>query len=60
MYDGHKLRYGNKIEGPSIIEQINTTTFVTPEFNVLCDKFGSYTMFLKEKEEEIKKKIGPR
>ena len=60
VYDGHKLRYGNKIEGPSIIEQINTTTFVTPEFNVLCDKFGSYTMFLKEKEEEIKKKIGPR
>jgi len=60
VYDGHKLSYGNKIEGPAIIEQVNTTTFVTPEFNVLCDKFGSYTMFLKEKEEEIKKKIGPR
>ena len=60
VYDGHKLRYGNKIEGPAIIEQVNTTTFVTPEFNVLCDKFGSYTMYLKEKEEEIKKKIGPR
>ncbi len=60
VYDGHKLRFGNKIEGPAIIEQVNTTTFVTPEFNVLCDKFGSYTMFLKEKEEDIKKKIGPR
>jgi len=59
VYDGHKLSYGNKIDGPAIIEQVNTTTFVTPEFNVLCDKFGSYTMFLKEKEEEIKKKIGP-
>ncbi len=59
VYDGHKLRYGNKIEGPAIIEQVNTTTFVTPEFNVLCDKFGSYTMFLKDKEGEIKKKIIP-
>ncbi len=58
VYDGHKLRYGNKIEGPAIIEQVNTTTFVTPEYNVLCDKFGSYTMYLKEKEEEIKKKVG--
>jgi len=58
VYDGHKLRYGNKIEGPSIIEQINTTTFVTPEFNVLCDKFGSYTMYLKDTEREIKKKVG--
>jgi N-methylhydantoinase A len=60
VYDGHKLRHGNKIEGPAIIEQVNTTTFITPEFNVLCDKFGSYTMFLKEKEKEIKKKIGLR
>ena len=60
VYDGHKLNYGNTIEGPAIIEQVNTTTFITPEFNVLCDKFGSYTMFLRKKEDEIKKKIGPR
>ncbi len=58
VYDGHKLRYGNKIKGPAIIEQVNTTTFVTPEYNVLCDQFGSYTMYLKEKEKEIKKKVG--
>ena len=58
VYDGHKLRHGNRIEGPAIIEQVNTTTFVTPEFNVLCDKFGSYTMFLKEIEEKIKQKVG--
>ena len=58
VYGGHKLRYGNKVKGPAIIEQVNTTTFVTPEYNVLCDKFGSYTMYLKEKEKEIKEKIG--
>lgn len=58
VYDGHKLRYGNKIKGPAIIEQVNTTTFVTPEYDVLCDQFGSYTMYLKEKEKEIKKKAG--
>jgi N-methylhydantoinase A len=58
VYDGHKLRYGNKVKGPAVIEQVNTTTFVTPEYNVLCDRFGSYTMYLKEKEKEIKKKVG--
>jgi N-methylhydantoinase A len=47
VYDGHKLKHGNKIKGPAIIEQVNTTTFVTPEYNVLCDKYGSYTMYLK-------------
>jgi len=57
VYDGAKLRFGNKIEGPAIIEQVNTTTFVTPEYNVLCDQYGSYTMYVKTKEKEIKEKI---
>ena len=58
VFDGMKLNFGNKIAGPAIIEQINTTTFVTPEFNVLCDRYGSYTVYVKEKEPEIKGKIG--
>jgi N-methylhydantoinase A len=58
VYDGHKLRYGNRIEGPAIIEQVNTTTYVTPEYNVLCDKYGSYTMYLKTKEKEVKERLG--
>jgi N-methylhydantoinase A len=57
VYDGHKLRHGNRVEGPAVIEQVNTTTFVTPEYNILCDKYGSYTMYLKTKEKEIKKNI---
>jgi len=58
VYDGHKLRHGNRVEGPAIIEQVNTTTFVTPEYNVLCDKYGSYTMYLKAKEKEVKERLG--
>jgi N-methylhydantoinase A len=57
VYDGAKLRYGNKVEGPTIIEQTNTTTFVSPEYNVLCDKYGSYSMYLKSKESEFIEKI---
>jgi len=57
VYDGHKLRHGNRVEGPAVIEQVNTTTFVTPEYNILCDKYGSYTMYLKTKEKEIKENI---
>jgi N-methylhydantoinase A len=53
VYDGYKLACGNKIEGPAIIEQVNTTTFVSSEYNVVCDKYGSYTMYLKTKEAEI-------
>jgi N-methylhydantoinase A len=53
VYDGAGLRYGNKVEGPAIIEQTNTTTFVSPEYNVLCDKYGSYSMYLKTRESEF-------
>jgi N-methylhydantoinase A len=58
VYDGHRLVYGNKVEGPAIIEQVNTTTFVSPEYSVLCDRFGSYTMYVKEKQDEIRKRLG--
>ena len=57
IYDGAKLKYGNKVEGPAIIEQVNTTTFVTPDYNVLCDRYGSYTMYLKAREKEFIRRI---
>lgn len=57
VYDGDRLRYGNKIEGPAIIEQVNTTTFVSPEFSVVCDAYGSFTLYLKSREKEFKRKI---
>jgi N-methylhydantoinase A len=57
VYDGLRLKFGNRIAGPAIVEQVNTTTFVTPEYNLMVDKYGSYTMYLKEIEEEVEKRI---
>ena len=57
VYDGSKLRCGNKVIGPGIIEQVNTTTFVNPDYNVICDKYGSYTMYLKAREKEFIRRI---
>ena len=58
VYDGHRMKCGNRVEGPAVIEQVNTTTFVTPEYNVLCDPYGSYTVYLKEREGEVRQKMG--
>jgi N-methylhydantoinase A len=58
VYDGFALRFGNQVKGPAIIEQVNTTTFVSPEFDVLVDRFGSYTLYLPEKESEVRQRIG--
>ncbi|MDF1551986.1 MAG: hydantoinase/oxoprolinase family protein [Deferrisomatales bacterium] len=53
VYDGMQLSYGNRLQGPAIIEQVNTTTFVSPEFDVVVDRLGTYTLYLKEMEREI-------
>ena len=57
VYDGSELRCGNKVIGPGIIEQVNTTTFVSPDYNVVCDRYGSYTMYLKAREKEFIRRI---
>jgi len=57
VFDGDKLRFGNKTEGPAIIEQVNTTTFVSPEFSVVCDAYGSFTLYLKSREKEFKRRV---
>jgi N-methylhydantoinase A len=36
---------------------VNTTTFVTPEYSVLVDKYGSYTMYLKAREKEFARRV---
>ena len=57
VFDAFRLSHGNFIRGPAILEQVNTTTFVTPEYSVLVDRFGSYTLFLQDRESEIKERI---
>jgi len=57
VFDGDRLQYGNQIEGPAIIEQVNTTTFVSPEFFMICDAFGSFTLCLKSRKKEFQRRI---
>ena len=57
VFDAMKLEFGNRIEGPAILEQDNTTTFVTPEYNVMVDCYGNYTIYLKDREDEVKRRI---
>jgi N-methylhydantoinase A len=57
VFNGLALQFGNRIEGPAIVEQVNTTTFVAPEFNVFTDRYGSFTMYLKEREDDVKRRI---
>lgn len=57
VFDGDRLQYGNEIQGPAIIEQANTTTFVSPEFLAICDAYGSFTLILKSRKREFKGRV---
>ncbi len=47
VYDGHQTNCGNWIVGPALIEQVNTTLFVTASFDCLCDTYGSFVVYAK-------------
>jgi N-methylhydantoinase A len=49
VYDGHKLRHGNQLEGPAMIEQITTAIFVGETFDCIIDKFGSFALYRKDR-----------
>ncbi|MFC1979480.1 hydantoinase/oxoprolinase family protein [Chloroflexota bacterium] len=49
IYDGTKMSYGNMLVGPAIIEEPTTTLFVTPDYNMLLDRYSNYLMYPKGK-----------
>ncbi len=53
VYDGHKMRYGNLVTGPAIIEQITTAIFVGESFDCLVDEFGSFALYRKGREDLV-------
>jgi N-methylhydantoinase A len=41
VYDRYRLRAGNRIPGPAIVEQVDSTTVVEPGFVASVDRFGN-------------------
>jgi len=46
-YDGHRLRHGNRIVGPALIETITTAVFVSASYNCVVDRYGSFVLYRK-------------
>jgi N-methylhydantoinase A len=48
VYDAHRLRAGNRIPGPALIERTDTTIVVTSGFTATVDPHGSCVLARKE------------
>ena len=53
VYDGHALRFGMRIAGPALIEQVNTAVFVSAAFDAAVDRAGSLAVYAKGRDELI-------
>jgi len=49
IYDGSKMGNGNKLLGPAIIEEPTTTIFLTPDYQLACDRYSNYLIYSKGK-----------
>jgi len=58
VYDGHKMHYGNVVSGPAIIEEITTAIYVSESFDCLVDKFGSFALYKKGREDLVSHTLG--
>lgn len=47
IYDGNRMGYGHRVAGPAIIEEPTTTIFVTPDYQLTCDKYSNYLIYPK-------------
>jgi len=47
IYDGHLIKHGNVVVGPAMIEQETTAILITDNFDCVCDKAGSFVLYLK-------------
>ena len=53
VFDGHTLACGNRIGGPAVIEQMNTTLFVAASFDVVVDGMGSFVVYRRDRPDAL-------
>jgi N-methylhydantoinase A len=53
VFDGADLKFGNQVSGPAMIEQVTTAIFVSGGFDCVCDKYGSFALYKKGREDLV-------
>jgi len=53
VFDGHALHFGQRIEGPAIIEQVTTSVVLSGSFDAIVDRFGSFVLYRKGRDDLV-------
>ena len=54
VYDGHRMHFGNRVDGPAMIEQETTAIFISDAYDCAVDALGSFVIYLKGREDLAK------
>jgi len=54
IYDGHSMLFGNRIDGPAMIEQETTAIFVSASYDCVVDAYGSFALYQKGREDLVR------
>ncbi len=60
VYDGHRLRFGQRIAGPAIIEEVTTSVVLTGGWDAIVDRYGSFVLHRKGREDLVAAVSGAR
>jgi N-methylhydantoinase A len=53
VYDGHRTQHGHHLNGPALVEQVNTTLVLTAAYDCLCDRHGSFVVYRRGHEQRL-------
>jgi N-methylhydantoinase A len=60
VFDGHRLRHGNRIAGPALVEMVTTTAFISASYDAVTDPYGSLLMYRKGRDDLVRDCLGPK
>jgi len=48
------MRFGNRVDGPAMIEQETTAIFVSATYDCIVDAYGSFALYQKGREDLVR------
>jgi len=58
VYDGHRMRCGQRITGPALVEQQTTAIFVSDGYDGVVDGLGSFVLHAKGRDDLVAAALG--
>lgn len=53
VYDAERLEHGMRLAGPALVDQANTTLFLSAAYDLVCDRYGNFIGYRRDRVEAL-------